>query len=407
MVNAERVPVVLVAGLAAEAATEVANRFAAEPDTAVVHHDLRTMEHGVVWRRLRWGGQDESTPLELAHGCVSCTLREDLLPTIRELAMLGFERIVVHLDPALEPEAICWALRSVVIEEETLDERVFVEAVITALDLGTWLADATGDELLDERGLRAGANDERTVAQVVVGQVEFADTLVFSGSAGTLEELRTVAVLERLVSGVPQVALEDARPAALLAGVPETARRGEPDSAHGPLLRGQPPLGTDAGVVLRLFYARRPFHPGRLHAAFDLLLQGVVRARGRVWLASRPEHVLWVDSAGGGLRIGHAGRWLASTADWSEEDEERTALAALRWDDYYGDREQSLVVLCHDASPAEITAALDAALLTDEELAAGEAEWRAYPDPFGEWHTEPCDENADVLALPQTRKDEQ
>ncbi|GAB4933978.1 hypothetical protein MAHJHV33_48520 [Mycobacterium avium subsp. hominissuis] len=29
------------------------------------------------------------------------------------------------------------------------------------------------------------------------------------------------------------------------------------------------------------FNSRRPFHPGRLHACLDLLLDGVIRTRGR------------------------------------------------------------------------------------------------------------------------------
>jgi hypothetical protein len=49
-------------------------------------------------------------------------------------------------------------------------------------------------------------------------------------------------------------------------------------------------------------------------------------------------------------------------------------------------------VITDQATPDEVEAALRGALLTDEELAAGEEEWLRYPDPFGEWHEEPCDD---------------
>jgi len=52
------------------------------------------------------------TVLELAHGCVSCTLREDLLPLLRRLARRPeVTRIVVRLDEAMEPEPVSWAIR--------------------------------------------------------------------------------------------------------------------------------------------------------------------------------------------------------------------------------------------------------------------------------------------------------
>jgi hypothetical protein len=50
------------------------------------------------------------------------------------------------------------------------------------------------------------------------------------------------------------------------------------------------------------------------------------------------------------------------------------------------------VALVHDADPAAIVEALDAALLTDDELALGEAAWRRLPDPFGHRHLDPCHE---------------
>jgi hypothetical protein len=65
-------------------------------------------------------------------------------------------------------------------------------------------------------------------------------------------------------------------------------------------------------------------------------------------------------------------------------------------------------VLSHDADPAAIEAALAEALLTDAELAAGEAAWRTFPDPFGWWHADPCDPPAGLAAAghPDTEHEE-
>ncbi len=67
---------------------------------------------------------------------------------------------------------------------------------------------------------------------------------------------------------------------------------------------------------------------------------------------------LWLESAGGGLRVGHAGPWLAAVEDWSGVDAERRATASLHRDPHYGDRAQDLVVIAHLAAPDEIVTAL-------------------------------------------------
>ncbi|TQM15478.1 ribosome hibernation factor-recruiting GTPase MRF [Pseudonocardia kunmingensis] len=375
---------------------------ALDPDVAVLHHDLRGVATGRVHRRLRHGARDEHTVLELAHGCVSCTLREDLLPQLHALSGPGGpRRIVLHLDPALEPEQVCWSLLHVLVDGAPITDRVDLRGVLTCVDAGSWLDDATGDATVAERGFAELPDDERTLAQVAVGQAELADLLVHTGTADAWQLARTDAVLARLAPSAQRVHLAALDERALLADLPPSARRGRPDDVHAPLLRGQPPLARDCGVQLLVLAARRPFHPERLHEAMDALLDGVVRTRGRIWLATRPDAVLWLESAGGGLQIGHAGDWLDGAGEraWAQASPERRAMASLGWHPRFGDRAQDLVVLVHDADPAEVEERLSAALLTDAELAAGEESWRALPDPFGWWHTDPCGPPAGLPAV--------
>ena len=358
------VELVLVAGLTQHDVAEEIWR--ALPGAVLVRHDLRDLAGGVV---RRWV-DGELTVLELAHGCVSCTLRLDLLPLLERLG----GRVVVDLDPALEPEAVCFALREI-------DARI--EAVVTVVDRANWLADAIGGDTLEERGLGAAADDDRTVAQVVVGQAEFADALVLTGPG---DDAVLDAVLDRLNPRAPRTGRSGLDVTALLAAIPDDARRGRFDDGFGTLLQGQPPLEPARGVSVVHFTERRPFHPARLHQAIDTLLDGVVRTRGRVWLASQPDTALWLESAGGGLSVGDLGPWLAAVEDWSDVPPDRRAMASATWHPRYGDRSQELVVITATAPPEEITSALRGALVTDEELAlAGELE---FVDPFSEWHDE-------------------
>ncbi len=398
-----RTPLVLVSGWTGAMDGVVSSLLA--PGTVAVRHDLGQVYEGVVRRTTFTAGEaPRESILELAHGCVSCTLREDLLPLLRKLAARSsVNRIVLAMDRALEPEALCWAVENVVITgvvgqvDGPASRDVRIDGVIDCLDAATWLADATGDDALADRGVVASGDDDRTVAQVVVGQVDYADALVISAGPEVdgWERAKLMAVLNRLAPGAPVawVAPTDRLDAeALLAAIPFDARKGEIADAYSPLLRGQPPLTADCGVSLVEFTANRPFHPERLHEAIDVLLDGVVTARGRAWVATQPDEALWIESAGGGLRVASAGKWLAAMTPEEQDgiDTARRAMAALRWDDTFGDRDTSLVILVHAAAPTEIDRTLQWALVSDDEM-LDRAAWKDWNDPFGQWHEDPCE----------------
>ncbi|BBZ02122.1 hypothetical protein MCHIJ_15590 [Mycolicibacterium chitae] len=386
-----RTPVILVAGQGNTDAA--ADELLRRPGTAIVRHhfDGHVVQRSIT--RLRGAAPLTATSvLELAHGCVSCTIRNDLLVVLRKLhRQPGVDRIVVQLAPWLEPEPICFAINRVRVwigpghPEAPAARDVAITAVVTCVATRQWLDQALGDDELP---------DGRTVAQVVVGQAEFADVVLLDEPAPA----EMVAVLRRLTPRAPLVVGTDHLEAAV-AGLPRGARRGHSTGAHAPLLDGAPPLGADGRVQIVEFGSRRPFHPQRLHDAVDVLLDGVIRAKGRLWLSSQPDRAMWLESAGGGLRVADAGKWLAAmdTSEGAYVDNERRAVANLLWEDGIGDRHTSMTVLVCGAEPAAVLAALCDALLTADELASPD-EWPGHHDPFGHWHVDPCDQDQPVDA---------
>jgi G3E family GTPase len=383
-----RTPVVVVAGQGDTDA--VTGALLRRPGTLVVEHRF----DGHVVRRttvmLRHGELTTAEDaLELAHGCVSCTIRNDLLVLLRKLHRRdNVDRIVVHLAPWLEPEPICWAINYTRVRvgpgypDGPAARDVAIAGVVTCVDTVDWLPQALGDDEVP---------DGRTVAQVVVGQAEFADVVVVTHPEPvTLAVLRRLAPRARITVGADRVELA-------LAHVDDGSRRGRSDHPHGPLLAGLPPLDADGAVRIVEFHARRPFQPARLHAAVDLLLDGVVRARGRLWLANRHDQVMWLESAGGGLRVASAGKWLAAmtASEMAYVDPERRAFADLMWEHRFGDRHTTMTILVCGADPAEILDAMNGALLTDDEMACP-LNWNRYDDPFGDWHQDPCYEIPDI-----------
>ncbi len=379
-----RTPVILVAGQ--KDTDPVVGALVRTPGTLVVEHrfdghvvrrTMVTLQQGVL--------TTAEIGLELAHGCVSCTIRNDLLVLLRQLHRRDdIDRVVVHLAPWLEPEPICLAIDRVRVRvapgyvdgPAALD--VSIAAVVTCVDTSVWLSQALGDAQL---------GDGRTRAQVVVGQAEFADVAVLNRPNPIV-----AAVLRRLSPRARiSVGAEDIEHA--LDNLYRDARRGRSDDPHGPLLAGQPPLDSRGPVKLVEFTARRPFHPQRLHACLDVLLEGVIRTRGRLWLAGQPEQAMWLESAGGGLRVSSAGKWLAALTgpELADIDTERRVFAELTWDDRHGDRHTAMTILVYSAHAANILDALNGALLTDDEFRIPQ-DWIHYDDPFGNWHEEdPCE----------------
>lgn len=405
-----RTPVTLVTSLDRTISARIAYTLLT-PGTTVVSHDLRDVTTGRVTRiehRMSLDGVDSLTidDVELEHGCVSCTLRLDLLPMLRVLHRdPDVQRIVVLLDPAVEPEQLAVEITSTVVEAPEVapgqaGSDVAVEATLCGIDARTWLADATGDLTLTEAQLTS-LDDERTLSQIAVSQARFADAIIIEGADGVenaYDLARLHAVLLRLApsAGMRTLNSQQAFTREIVEGaIGSTAPgtpRGRPTQPFDPLLAGGPDLEEDCGIRLVSFEADRPFHPERLHDTLDVLLEGVVTARGRMWLASDPNDVMWLESAGGGLSILHVGTWLACVDDHSSVDPEHLALAALRWDPDHGDRHNALTVLCHRADPDDVRRALYDALVTDDELARGQQYVTSLPSPFGHAHRDPCDD---------------
>lgn len=395
-----RTPAVVVAGQGQS--NGVGDVLLRTPGTAVVSHrfDGQVVVRAVsIWRD---GNVHVSEwPLELLHGCVGCTTRNDLLILLRRLHRReDVHRIVIQLAPWLEPEPVCWAIANIDVRvgpgyvDGPASRDISIEAVVTTVDVALWLTQALSDDELD---------DARTVAQVVVGQAEFADVLVL-----TEPDARTLAVLRRL-SPRSRITVGTDRLDTALANLDPAARRGREHNPHEPLLDGEPTLSPDGDVTIVEFNADRPFHPQRLHTAIDELLDGVVRLRGRAWLASQPDAVVWIESAGGGLRVGHAGQWLAAmpAGQRAYAAPERIARAALQWDDRFGDRHIAMTALVCGADPETITRALRRALLTDAEMKRPQ-DWASYHDPFGDWHEDPCEDldRVDDISTPHREGDQ-
>ncbi|GGK71155.1 cobalamin biosynthesis protein CobW [Sphaerisporangium melleum] len=367
-------PVVLVAGLHSPARTATVDRLLNEhPASLAVHHDLRAITTDRVERVVRnAAGVLEVTDVRLAHGCVTCTVREDLLPLLARLAPTA-SLLVVDLWDSVEPRPVAEA-----IDRDEARDVLRLTSVLTALHTEWTPVDITRGDRLTEVGRPAAKGDQRYLAEVLARQLEYATGLVLYGGGEEDDELSR-AVLAHLAPVTPVhqlTGLPEVTGGALCAT--ELAERVDPATARLPCDARNEEITT---VVWR---RTRPLHSGRLFEAVDELVTTTVRSRGRFWLAGRNKRMLAWDAVAGVISVEDAGPWLAALPDsaWDTASPARRAAAALDWHPVHGDRVQHLVFTGPDLDRRHLHGLLDSCLLTHEEETAGPLAWAAYDDPF-------------------------
>ncbi|MFB4313987.1 CobW family GTP-binding protein [Actinomadura sp. 21ATH] len=373
------VPVVLVAGLHGAARAAVVDRLLREHSGALaIHHDLRQITGGLVVRTVRDAGVvREQVAVRLEHGCVTCTVRLDLIPQLLRYAGQA-SLLVVDLWDAVEPQSVAET-----VGHPEADPDLRLTGVLTALDAELMPTDICRGELLSEIGKQAAAGDGRYLAEVLAHQIEYATALVVpetmpaplpSADEEDLELCREV--LGHLAPMTPVAMPGDPLPAVTGPGVcvHELAARVDPASAQLPCMAHTPAVDT---VV---WHRARPLHPGRFFDAMDDLATRSVRSRGRFWLANRPDRLLAWDAVAGIVSIEDTGPWLAALPEtaWEDVPLARRLAASLDWTPEHGDRVQHLVLTGPGLDQDEIHALLDGCLLAPDEPVT------VVEDPFAE-----------------------
>ncbi|WP_112133538.1 CobW family GTP-binding protein [Glycomyces dulcitolivorans] len=385
----------LLTGFAPDATRAAADLLTrADPGLLVVGYDLAALAtDGTVRRTVRDGRgvvEDESTALE--HGCLSCTVREDLLPALVRLARdrPGTD-IALVLPPNMEPETVAAACSWSHVDGAPVTDAIRIDSVVAVCDPASLLDTLDSDQDLADRGLHAADDDTRSVADTAARQIEYADTVLLwaPGADPDFEHARLAVLLQRLNPWARHLVVDLDEPAWLSARLRRSGRF-DPDAPepHGRGLEGYA-VGShepepDCGVVAALYRARRPFHPGRFHRALPQIAGRTLRGRGHLWIATQPDSIVAWESSGGGVSMGELGRWLAATPDeeWEDSSPERRVNADLHWDADFGDREVQLAFVGLHFAADELAALLDGCLLTDAEVDEGPRKWREYEDPF-------------------------
>lgn len=339
----------------------------------------------------------EERLVEMSNGCICCTLREDLLEEVSQLAREGrFDYLLIESTGISEPLPVAETFTFRDENGQSLNDIARLDTMVTVVDGMNFLLDYQAAESLASRGETLGEEDERSITDLLIEQVEFADVILLSKvdliSSHEREEL--IAILQRLNAQAEIIPM--AMGEIPLNKILNTGRFDFEKAAQAPgwlqELRGEHvPETEEYGIASSAYRARRPFHPQRffnfINSSWD---NGkLLRSKGFFWLASKHMDAGSWSQAGGLMRYGFAGRWwrFVPKSQWPQ-DAESTAGIMKNWSADSGDCRQELVFIGQNIDFTQLTAKLDACLLTDEEMTLGEEGWRLLPDPFGPWYEE-------------------
>jgi len=298
----------------------------------------------------------EEKLVEFSSGCICCTLREDLLAEVARLAREGrFDYLLVESTGISEPLPVAETFTFTDERGESLSALARLDTLVTVVNK-TDLADA--DDVAYLEAILRQLNPQAAIVRADHGRVP-PETVLGTG-------------------------LFDMEHAAGHAGW-----LAEPPGMHVPETE-------EYGISSQVFRGRRPLHPGRF---WDLItgpaFKGVIRSKGVVWLATRPDSAGIWSSAGVVSSLHSGGVWLASAPREEWPDDIDAAELAEIWEEPWGDRRQELVIIGANLAP-DLLDQLDRCCLCDAELDRGPDAWLAFDDPFPPWLV-PADDDENTV----------
>ena len=340
----------------------------------------------------------EEKLVEMSNGCICCTLREDLLLEVTKLAKEGrFDNLVIESTGISEPLPVAETFTFADEDGVSLSDVAKLDTMVTVIDAVNFLKDYEEAKYLKDAGESLeslGEEDERSVADLLVDQVEFADVLLISKT-----DLVKKQELDKLIA-IIKTLNTDARIIPISHGKIDIDKildtnlfdfdRAEQAPGWLKEMRGEHiPETEEYGISSFSYKARKPFYPNKF---FDFLhnknLAGkLIRSKGYFWLATRPQFAGHWSQAGGIARYGFAGMfWKAVPKESWPQDKDSLDAIYENWEEPFGDMRQELVFIGQGLDKEQVTKALDECLLSDSDLLQGRAHWATFDDPFpDEW----------------------
>lgn len=396
----KRLPVTVISGFLGAGKTSLLNHVLGNREgrkVAVIVNDMS--EINIDAELVRNGdanlSRTEEQLVEMTNGCICCTLREDLMVEVSALAASGrFDYLLVESTGIGEPLPVATTFDFRDEDGRSLSDVARLDTMVTVVDASSLLADYASTDFLKDRGESLGDEDDRTLVDLLVEQIEFADVIILNkmDAVNEAQARKVMAVIKGLNPGARLI--QTAYGSVPLAEVLDTGLFDFDRARQHPLwakelygFADHVPETEEYGVRSFVYREPRPFDPKKFHEFINESWPGVLRAKGYFWLATRPMWAGELGQAGAVVHTGAAGYWWAAIPrqQWPDHPEWRKNVAR-RWHPVYADRKQELVFIGTDMDEGALRARLNACLVGEKDASHFDAaDWKYLEDPFPDW----------------------
>ncbi len=332
----------------------------------------------------------EEKLVEMSNGCICCTLRDDLLIEVDKLAQSGkYDYLLIESTGISEPMPIAATFAFVNEEGRSLSDVAKLDTMVTVVNAETLLRDYNSDAFLKNIGESLGEEDNRSLVNLLVDQIEFANVIIINKiSTVTKDGLKDVISVVKGLNPTARVITTDYAQIDL-SQILNTDLFDYEEAGRSPRwvkeLNGEHiPESEEYGISSFVYRVRKPFHPQRFYDFLGSDWGNVIRAKGYFWLASRNDWVGQISQAGMAVQHEAVGMWWASCPA-ENLDEDVLNEMQKDWDPEWGDRRQELVFIGINLNKDKLIDQLDRCLLNKQEMSRSKDLWYKFKDPFPKW----------------------